>query len=197
MGQVCCALAVAFSVAACAKQKPPPHGAAPIATSVANTTQAPILATPSTLLEPGAPAPEIEAVAQSGEKVKLSAFRGQPVVVYFYPKDDTPGCTAEAQGIRDDWAEIGKLHAVVLGVSTDDADSHKAFAAKYQLPFLLLPDTDQKIARAFGVPVTNGHAQRVTFVIDSAGKIAKVFPKVDPRAHAAELVTVLGSLPKT
>jgi peroxiredoxin Q/BCP len=151
-------------------------------------------AEPSGLLGAGAPAPNIEAVAHTGETVKLTELRGRPVVVYFYPKDDTPGCTAEAQGIRDEWEAIKVSKAVVLGVSTDDNDSHKAFADKHSLPFLLLPDKDKSIARAFGVPVRFGLAKRVTFVIDKDGKIAKVFPDVSPKGHAQEVLAALTGL---
>ena len=114
--------------------------------------------------------------------------------LYFYPKDDTPGCTVQAEGLRDDWPALEKAKAVVLGVSTDDNESHRAFADKYNLPFLLLPDPDQRIARAFGVPLKNGRAKRVTFVIDKQGKIAKVFPKVDPATHADDVQRVLAML---
>jgi len=151
-------------------------------------------AQPSGLLGVGATAPNIEAVAHTGESVKLAELRGRPVVVYFYPKDDTPGCTVEAQGIRDEWEALKQSRAVVLGVSTDDNDSHKAFAEKHSLPFPLLPDTDHTIARAFGVPVRLGFAKRVTFVIDEQGKIAKVFPEVSPKEHAQEVLAALRSL---
>jgi peroxiredoxin Q/BCP len=146
------------------------------------------------LLERGDEAPRVEATAHTGQAVKLSDFKGKPVVVYFYPKDDTPGCTVEAQGFRDDHAELTKAGIVVIGVSTDDTASHRAFASKYELPFLLLPDTDQKISKAFGVPITNGHSKRVTFVIDKNGKIAKVFPEVTPAGHAQEVLTAVKSL---
>jgi thioredoxin-dependent peroxiredoxin len=148
----------------------------------------------SGLLSVGQTAPDIEAVAHTGQPVKLSSFRGRPLVVYFYPKDDTPGCTIEAQELRDDSPEFAKSEVVVLGVSTDDNTSHRAFAEKYQLPFLLLPDSDQTISRAFGVPLNNGHAKRVTFVIDKQGKIAKVFPDVTPKGHAAEVLSAVRSL---
>lgn len=146
------------------------------------------------LLGVGSAAPSITTTAHNGQKVSLEELRGKPVVVYFYPKDDTPGCTIEAKGLRDDWKDLQAAQAVVLGVSTDDNTSHKAFAEKYELPFLLLPDEDQKIAKAFGVPVKGGYASRVTFVIDKAGKIAKVFPQVNPEKHSAEVLEALKSL---
>ncbi len=146
------------------------------------------------LLGVGAAAPQIEAVAHNGQSVRLADYLGSVVVVYFYPKDDTPGCTVEAQGIRDEWSGFKSAGAVVLGVSTDDNVSHRAFAAKHELPFLLLPDGDHKIAGAFGVPVSNGYAKRVTFVIDKQGKVAKVFPQVTPSAHSKELLAAIDEL---
>ncbi len=150
---------------------------------------APAVAT--TLLAVGAPAPKLVATAHNGERVDLESFRGKPVVVYFYPKDDTPGCTVEAKGIRDEWKDLQAAGAIVIGVSTDDNESHKAFADKYQLPFLLIPDPDAKITAEFGVPLRLGHASRVTFVIGKDGKIAKVFPDVNPDGHARELVAAI------
>ena len=149
-------------------------------------------ATP-TLLAVGTEVPDVAAAAQDGKTVKLRALKGKPVVLYFYPKDDTPGCTIEAKGIRDQYAELNKL-AVVLGVSTDSAESHKAFAEKFNLPFELLDDSGHALATAFGVPVNSGHAKRVTFIIDAAGKVRKVFPNVNPDGHAAELILALKAL---
>jgi peroxiredoxin Q/BCP len=148
----------------------------------------------SGLAAEGSAAPAIDATAHTGEHVTLAAFKGKPVVLYFYPKDDTPGCTKEASEIRDAWDKLKQTDAIVLGVSTDGNDSHVAFANKYQLPFLLLPDNDGVIARAYGVPLTFGKAKRVTFVIDRQGKIAKVFPEVNPAGHAAEILNTLSSL---
>lgn len=148
----------------------------------------------SELLAVGAPMPPVSGVAQNGERIALAELRGKPVVVYFYPKDDTPGCTVEAQEIRDLWKDIQATTAVVVGVSTDDAESHKAFADKHALPFLLLPDPEHAIAQAFGVPLRNGRASRVSFVFDRQGKLAKVFPEVKPRGHGAELLATLKSL---
>lgn len=115
------------------------------------------------------------------------------MIVYFYPKDDTPGCTIEAKGIRDQYAELSR-RAVVLGVSGDSLDSHQAFATKYELPFPLLDDTNHALASAFGVPVYSGKAKRVTFLIDAAGRVAKVFPNVNPDGHALELIEALKAL---
>ena len=147
----------------------------------------------SSLLAVGADVPDVSAVAQDGKTVKLRALKGKPVIVYFYPKDDTTGCTIEAKGIRDQYSELNS-RAVVLGVSTDTSESHKAFADKYNLPFQLLDDSGHALVTAFGVPVTSGHAKRVTFVIDAAGKVRKVFPNVNPDGHAAELLEALKTL---
>jgi peroxiredoxin Q/BCP len=142
------------------------------------------------LLTDGSPAPAIRVTAHDGTKLDLSKL-GKPAVVYFYPKDDTPGCTIEAKEIRDLWKEIQGTGAVVVGVSTDGQASHQAFADKYALPFLLVPDEDHTVAKAFGVTVTNGKAARVSFVLDALGRVTKVFPKVTPAGHGAELLAAL------
>lgn len=143
------------------------------------------------LLAVGDRLPEISRVTHDGQRIQLAEVSDRPVVVYFYPKDDTPGCTVEAQEIRDLWEQLQASSALVIGVSTDDADSHRAFAAKHALPFLLLPDTDHAIARAFGVPVRNGRASRVTFVFGRDGKLARVFPEVKPRGHGAQILAAI------
>ena len=114
------------------------------------------------------------------------------MVVYFYPKDDTPGCTVEAQEIRDLHEDIKRSGAVVIGVSTDGQASHRAFAEKHALPFLLASDESGDVARAFGVPLKNGRSSRVTFVIGVDGTIKRAFPEVTPKGHAAELLAALG-----
>jgi thioredoxin-dependent peroxiredoxin len=184
-------LSLALLSAACEKREP---AAAEPAPQPAQPAPPPTAGEGRGLLAAGDEAPRIEAVAHNGERVSLADYKGNPVVVYFYPKDDTPGCTAEAHGFRDDHAELTKLGAVVIGVSTDDDASHRAFAEKHQLPFLLLPDTDHRIANAFGVPLSNGRAKRVTFLIDAQGRVAKVFPEVSPKAHAAEVRAAIGAL---
>jgi thioredoxin-dependent peroxiredoxin len=164
---------------------------------VASATPAPAPAPTApgagTLLAVGAEVPDLAAPAQDGKLVRLRELRGKPVVIYFYPKDDTTGCTIEAKGIRDQYAELSS-RAVVLGVSEDSLDSHKAFASKYDLPFSLLDDSNHALASAFGVPLSSGHAKRVTFVIDASGKVAKIFPNVNPDGHAAELIEALKTL---
>jgi peroxiredoxin Q/BCP len=179
---VSCALLVAALLGGC--QSNQSDAAPPAAASVA----------PSGLLAEGAPAPAVEATAHDGAHVSLAALKGKPVVVYFYPKDDTPGCTKEACELRDQYTKIKETGAVVLGVSTDDNASHSAFATKHNLPFQLLPDKDAAIAKAFGVSLRLGMAKRVTFVIDRGGKIAKVFPDVNPSGHAAEILAVLAAM---
>ena len=184
---------------AASEAAPATAASAPVAASVA--APATLVASPAqaaadpagTLLGVGAGVPDVSAPAQDGKTVKLRALKGKPVVLYFYPKDDTPSCTIEAKGIRDQYAELNKL-AVVLGVSTDSSESHKAFADKFNLPFQLLDDSSHALVTAFGVPVNSGHAKRVTFVIDGAGKVRKVFPNVNPDGHAAELIEALKAL---
>jgi peroxiredoxin Q/BCP len=164
-------------------------------TSAAAPVAAPSAPQQSSMLTMGAPLPDVEGVAQNGERVSLKAFSGKPVVVYFYPKGDTPGSTVEAQEIRDSFQELEKTGAVVIGVSVDDAASHKAFAEKHALPFLLVPDADQRWVKAFGVPLMpNGRASRVTFVFGRDGKLAKVFPAVKPQGHAREISDALAAL---
>jgi peroxiredoxin Q/BCP len=199
------ACAVAAQAWGCGKQSASPSGQAPAALAKPADTPPPATAAvppqgakasgPRTeLLREGEPVPNIEAVAHNGETVKLADYRGRPVVVYFYPKDDTTGCTIEAKEIRDLWADLSETRAVVIGVSTDDNDSHRAFANKYELPFLLLPDQKQEIAGAFGVPVRGGVASRITFVIDGDGKVKKVFPNVSPKGHGAEVLAAVNSI---
>ena len=152
-------------------------------------------ARPDGLASEGARAPDIDAVAHDGQHISLAALRGRVVVVYFYPRDDTSGCTKEACEFRDAWSRFKEAGAVVVGVSTDDNQSHTAFADKYHLPFPLVPDEHATIAKAYGVPVHVGFAKRVTFVIDRDGRIAKVFPAVNPVGHAGEILAAIASLP--
>ena len=141
-------------------------------------------------------APDFSVPASDGTTVHLKDYVGKGnIVLYFYPKDDTPGCTREACGIRDTFGEFKGLNAIVFGVSFDSVESHKKFIGKYKLPFVLLADTDKKIAEAYGVATDRSPvASRVTFVIDKQGKIAYVNPKVNPATNAAELRTVLNGM---
>jgi peroxiredoxin Q/BCP len=150
------------------------------------------------VVEEGQPAPGFSLPADSGETITLSDLRGKPVVLYFYPKDDTPGCTAQARGIRDAWGEFERSGAVVLGVSPDDARSHTKFREKYELPFPLLADEDHAVAEAYGVWVEKSFAgrkymgvERSTFVIDADGTLAKIMRRVKPDTHAGEVLEAL------
>ena len=152
------------------------------------------------MVEEGKPAPEFELVSDSGETVTLSSLRGKPVVLYFYPKDDTPGCTRQACGIRDAWGEFERAGAVVLGVSPDDQRSHVKFKEKYGLPFPLLADTDHAIAEQYGVWKEKTFAgrtymgvERSTFVIDPDGNVARELRNVKPDTHADGVLAALTS----
>lgn len=149
-------------------------------------------------LKEGDQAPGFEAWASSGEKVSLKNFKGHRVVLYFYPKDDTPGCTVEACGFRDTHNKIKKTGAVVLGVSPDSIKSHEKFIQKYQLPFLLLADENKLLCQAYGVWVKKSMygreymgVQRTTFIISTAGKIEKIYSKVSPKEHDTEVLEYL------
>lgn len=149
----------------------------------------------STLLPVGTAAPDFEALDQKGQRIRLKDLRGKKVILYFYPKDDTPGCTKEACGFRDAYAQLQAAGYVVLGVSADDVASHKRFAEKYQLPFSLLADPERKIIQAYGAwgtkrmyGKTYEGTLRATYLIDEAGQIAAVFPKVKPETHAEEIL---------
>jgi peroxiredoxin Q/BCP len=149
----------------------------------------PVEAAPRGMLAVGDPAPPLVAVASNGAKVDLAAMRGKHVAVYFYPKDDTPGCTKQACAFRDAWSKLQSAGIEIVGVSVDDDESHRAFAEKYSLPFPLVADPDKKITQAFGVPLLGpGFASRVTYLVGPDGKIAKVYPNVDPAIHAEEIL---------
>jgi peroxiredoxin Q/BCP len=152
------------------------------------------------VIEEGQPAPDFELPSDSGETVKLSALRGKPVVLYFYPKDDTPGCTTQACGIRDAYGEFERAGAVVLGVSPDDEASHGKFKSKYDLPFTLLADTDHAVADAYGVWGEKKYmgrsymgVNRSTFVIGRDGNVVKVMENVKPATHADDVLAALGA----
>jgi len=152
------------------------------------------------MIAEGQPAPDFELTTDAGETVRLSSLRGKPVVLYFYPKDDTPGCTAQACGIRDVYGEFERAGAVVLGVSPDDERSHVKFKKKYDLPFTLLADTDHTVAEEFGVWGEKSFAgrkymgvNRSTFVIDADGNVKKVMHDVKPATHADDVLAALAS----
>ena len=151
------------------------------------------------MIEEGKPAPDFELQSDSGERVKLSSLRGSPVVLYFYPADDTPGCTKQACGIRDSYDAFRERGAVVLGVSPDDVASHEKFKNKYELPFTLLADPGHAVAEDYGVWGEKKFAgktylgiNRSTFIIDADGNVARAMRGIKPAGHAA---SVLDSLP--
>jgi peroxiredoxin Q/BCP len=152
------------------------------------------------VIEEGKPAPNFELTSDGGETVSLAGLRGKPVVLYFYPKDDTPGCTKQACGIRDSYAEFERAGAVVLGVSPDDEHSHVKFKEKYDLPFTLLADTDHAVAEEYGVWGEKSFAgkkykgiRRSTFVIDPEGNVKKVMYDVKPATHTDEVLAALSA----
>jgi peroxiredoxin Q/BCP len=152
------------------------------------------------MLKPGTTAPAFTAKDGAGRTIKLKDFKGQKVVLYFYPKDDTPGCTKEACSFRDDFATFKKRGINVLGVSPDSEASHKKFATKYKLPFTLVSDPDHAIADAYdayGQKKFMGRTYmgilRTTFLIDEKGKIKKIFEKVKPDEHAREVLEAFDS----
>ena len=142
-------------------------------------------------LSAGTQAPSFSSTDDQGNSVSLSDYAGKTVVIYFYPKDDTPGCTKQACSFRDSYSDYQGKDIVVLGVSMDDATSHKAFKEKFSLPFPLIVDTDGSIAKAFDVE-GGGYAKRVTFVIDGSGKITKVYDSINTETHATDVLSDLG-----
>jgi peroxiredoxin Q/BCP len=150
------------------------------------------------VIEEGKPAPDFELQSDGGETVKLSSLRGRPVVLYFYPKDDTPGCATQACGIRDAYGEFERAGAVVLGVSPDDESSHVRFRKKHDLPFTLLADTDHAVSEQYGVWGEKSFAgrkymgvKRSTFVIDADGTVKTVMHDVKPATHADDVLAAL------
>jgi peroxiredoxin Q/BCP len=152
------------------------------------------------VIDEGTQAPDFELTSDEGSAVRLSDLRGKPVVLYFYPKDDTPGCTTQACGIRDAYGEFERAGAVVLGVSPDDEASHGKFKSKYGLPFTLLADPGHEVADQYGVwgeKTYRGRTylgvQRSTFVIDTDGTVKKVMRDVKPATHADDVLAALAA----
>ena len=152
------------------------------------------------MIKEGSKAPSFSLESDSGQKVSLKDFQGKTVILYFYPKDLTPGCTQEAGDFRDSFARLQKGGAVVLGVSKDSAESHRKFVAKHQLPFPLLSDIDGKVCEAYGVWKEKSlygrkymGIERSTFVISPQGKIKKIFPKVKVKGHVDEVLQELAA----
>jgi thioredoxin-dependent peroxiredoxin len=153
------------------------------------------------VLEPGQLAPDFTLPSQDGEEVSLSGLRGRPVVVYFYPKDGTPGCTTQACGIRDQWSEFEEAGAEVLGISPDDVDSHERFAAEHDLPHTLLADPEKRVMEpwgAWGTKKLYGRETigviRSTVLVDAEGRVAKVWRRVQAKKHADQVLEALADL---
>jgi thioredoxin-dependent peroxiredoxin len=136
---------------------------------------------------------ELELQDANGERRRLKDFRGHNVVVYFYPMDDTPGCTVEGKEFRDSYEQFQALDCVVVGVSTDSVERHRAFAEKHALPFILLADVEGKLASAFGV-LKGKYAARSTFVLDAELRVRRAFHEVMPRGHAAQVLNFMRTL---
>lgn len=148
-------------------------------------------------LTPGAPAPDFDLPDQHGRQHRLADYQGRWLVLYFYPKDDTPGCTVEACAFRDGLQDLQALNAAVLGVSLDDTHSHARFAGKFSLPFPLLADAGGRVARAYGSLLSLGPikvARRHSFVIDTQGRLARVYREVSPRGHVQQVCEGLRAL---
>jgi thioredoxin-dependent peroxiredoxin len=153
------------------------------------------------VIEVGTPAPQFSLQDQDGETVTLADLQGSPVVLYFYPKDDTPGCTTQACAIRDQWAEFEEAGAVVLGVSPDDVDSHARFAAKHDLPHRLLADPERTVIDTYGAWGKKSMygkeyegVIRSTVLVDPAGEVAAVWPKIQPKQHADKVLAAIRGL---
>jgi peroxiredoxin Q/BCP len=154
------------------------------------------LATHAQTLKVGDQAPDFTAKDQDGNEISLSKFKGKKVILYFYPKDDTPGCTAEACNLRDNKEQLATEGYEIIGVSSDDVTSHKSFQQKYSLPFPLVADVDKSINQKYGVWVEKERdgkkffgTARTTFIIDEKGMITRVIDKVDTKGHAAQILT--------
>lgn len=135
------------------------------------------------MIDAGQPAPDFEAPDQDGRSFRLSSLKGSPVVLFFYPKADTPGCTIESKGFQTELEEYRSKGVAVVGVSVDDCDAQKAFARKYGLAFPLIADTSKKVADRYGVLGPSGTARRVTFLLDPAGKVVEVVAASSPTPH--------------
>jgi thioredoxin-dependent peroxiredoxin len=146
------------------------------------------------LLEVGSPAPDFRVEAHDGRTTTLSGLRGRKIILWFYPKADTPGCTIEGKGLCAEYAKFAELGVEILGVSFDDRQANKAFAEKFGFPYPLLCDTRREIGMAYGAcdSPSAKHARRISYVIDEAGIIRHVLPKVDPETHTAEMLALVG-----
>ncbi|MFO0677133.1 MAG: peroxiredoxin [Polyangiaceae bacterium] len=177
------ALAVGAGSSACAKESSG-GGHAGAATSAE--------AQDKSALVVGSPAPNFVVRSSDGTELRLAALKGKPVVVYFYPKDETPGCTKEACAFRDAWDSLSKTGVVLIGVSADDDASHQKFAEHHRLPFKLVSDPHGDLAKSFGVPTRMGFTSRQSIVIDENGNVKRIYRDVDVTKHAAEIAADLG-----
>ena len=149
------------------------------------------------LLPVGAIAPEVVGEAPDGRPTRLSAVRGHPAIVYFYPKDGTPGCTKEACAFRDAFTRYQQAQVAIFGVSRDSRETHAEFRQSHHLPFSLVADESGSITRAYGVSSPLGMSARVTFLVDASGRVARVWPDVDPAVHANEVLSAIQNLSPT
>lgn len=182
-------LVLPLSLAACAKEPVLGPISAVSATSASVAVAAPAPAGP---VEVGLSAPDFDVAASDGTRLQLAALKGKPVVLYFYPRDETPGCTSEACAFRDAWDGLAKKGVVLVGISSDDDASHRAFAQHHKLPFKLVSDPDGKLAKLFGVGMTLSFMSRQTIVIGPDAKVKKIYRSVDVSKHAAEIQADLG-----
>jgi thioredoxin-dependent peroxiredoxin len=187
------ALPALWLAVACEETKAPagPEGAPAGDSRAAESQAADSPAEGQAPLAVGDPAPDVTMTLHDGKKLTLKSLQGKHVLVYFYPKDDTPGCRIEAQGIRDSWEDFEKAGVQVLGVSLQDAASHQAFIDKESLPFPLVVDEGGEVAKAFRVPVKGEYASRQSFLVDPRGKLKSVWLDVDPKSHAAEVLAAV------
>lgn len=146
---------------------------------------------PASRLNPGEPAPNVELQLQNGKSMRVEDLRGQHVVLFFYPMDDTPGCRAEAHGFRDRFRDFTARNSMVLGVSLQGAESHKAFIEKEKLPFDLVVDSKAEVSNAFGVPIHGQVTARQTFLLDESGVVSHVWRRVSPSTHAEEVLAAI------
>jgi thioredoxin-dependent peroxiredoxin len=181
-------LGFSFVATACAQKEPSQTTSTATNSSATTTASGATAAAPAGELAEGKPAPDFAATAHDGMAINISALKGKRVVLYFYPKDETPGCTKEACSFRDAWKDLEKAGVVLVGISSDSLDSHKKFAEHHKLPFHLVSDADGAIAKAYGVPNNAGFLGRQSFVIGPDGNVKRIYRSVDVTKHAAEIL---------
>lgn len=146
------------------------------------------------MLAVGASIPNVVGIDQLGKEHQLASSKGHPLLVYFYPKDGTPGCTKEACAFRDVWKRFEQGGVTLFGVSRDDRASHEKFALEHRIPFALIADTEGKWGHAFGVPANSGKSARVSFLFDAQGLVFRVYPNVDPGVHADQVLSDVAAM---